>query len=221
MKIMPAPLELTVEDLRIQLVRLTPYFKSFQIDVADGEFVPNKTVQLEEIASVLPLFPDIVVDFHLMVNDWNRELDSIDAMIDTTVRYVLIHSKTDPAPEVFTNVPENYRLGLVINPDEDVETIVQKYDLSQIPAIQIMTVIPGKQGQPFIESSLNKIEQLRRAGYKLDIIIDGAVNTKTLPLILSRTFVPDYAGIGSFLTKSKNLAKTISELDATEGVTRA
>lgn len=218
---MPAPLEETPEGLQTQLTNLTPYFKSFQIDIADGIFVPNETVQLEEVKAVVEGFPDIVIDFHLMVEDWNHELDILETFYDSNIRYVLIHSKTNPPVDVFTEqLSDHYRLGLVINPEEEIETIVQKYNLSHIPAIQIMTVVPGKQGQPFIEKSLNKIEQLRIAGYKSDIIIDGAVNDKTLPVILGKKFVPDYAGIGSFLTKTKDLDKAIETLDSTPSLIR-
>ena len=222
MKIMPALLDTDPEDMSAELARLTPFFKSFQIDVMDGIFVPDETVQLEEIKSVVEEYPDIIIDFHLMVEDWNHELDILETFYDSNIRYVLIHAKTNPPADVFTEqLSDQYRLGLVVNPEEEIKTIVQKYDLSHIPAIQIMTVVPGKQGQPFISESLNKIEQLRDVGYKSDIIIDGAVNAKTLPVILGKKYVPDYAGAGSFLTRAKNLDEAISSLDTTAGVSRA
>jgi ribulose-phosphate 3-epimerase len=152
MKIMPAPLEQSAEDLQKQLERLTPYFNSYQIDIADGIFVPNKTVQLREIAWVLKEFPDIIIDFHLMVQDWQRALETIDELDGVHIRYVLIHSKTNPPAEAF-KIPHRYKMGMVINPDERIETIQAKYDLSFVQSIQIMTVTPGFQGQAFIEDS--------------------------------------------------------------------
>lgn len=222
MKIMPAPLEETADGLRDQLTKLTPYFKSFQIDIGDGIFVPNKTVELTEACRVLADFPGITVDFHLMVQDWEKDLEVIESLKGPSVRYVLIHSKTNPSPEVFSKkMSKQFQLGLVINPDEDVEAIGMKYDMKSLKVAQIMTVLPGKQGQPFIEESLNKIDQIRNKNYEICILLDGAVNDKTLPLILNRKNRPDEAGIGSYLTKSKDLKAAIATLDAMEGVTRA
>jgi hypothetical protein len=62
--------------------------------------------------------------------------------------------------------------------------------------------------------------KIRVAGYKSDIIIDGAVNAATLPIILGKRFKPDYAGIGSFLTKTANLEQAIKMLDSINEIVR-
>lgn len=66
-----------------------------------------------------------------------------------------------------------------------------------------MSVIPGAQGKPFIEYTVNKVEQLRVLGYRSNIFLDGAVNNKTLPIINSYKFKPDFICPGSFLAKAK------------------
>lgn len=216
---MPAPLEDSAEMLFDQFQRLTPYFKSFQVDIADGKFVDNETLSIQDAKGVLSEFPGVTVDFHLMVTDWQYAIDVIETIDRVTVRYVLVHSKTNPPTKIFESRSINsFSVGLVINPDEEIDTIKQKYDLSKVPAIQIMTVYPGKQGQPFVKESLNKIDQLRIAGYKSDIFIDGAVNPDTIPSILSRKFSPDYAGIGSYLTRARNIQEAVNTLSAMEGV---
>jgi pentose-5-phosphate-3-epimerase len=65
-----------------------------------------------------------------------------------------------------------------------------------------MTVYAGAQGQSLVNSSLNKVDQLRDIDYRNEIYIDGAVNKQTLPVILTRKNLPDFACVGSYLTKS-------------------
>src|SRR3989344_11527 len=78
MQIIPAPLEKNASSLVAQIERLSPYFQTFQVDIADGIFVPNKTVQIEDLYKVLSIkykeFKNLNFDFHLMVNDFEKDL---------------------------------------------------------------------------------------------------------------------------------------------------
>jgi pentose-5-phosphate-3-epimerase len=100
----------------------------------------------------------------------------------------------------------------LFGPGDNLEALAQYYDINSIPAIQIMTVIPGFQGSPFQQKELNKIDWLRENGYRNTIFIDGGVNDKTIPIILSRKNRPDFAGIGSFLTKTPNIKDHVEYL---------
>ena len=109
----------------------------------------------------------------------------------------------------------NYSLpiGLTLNPQDQVDDLARQYNLKEIPFIQIMSVVPGVQGNPFIPDVLNKIEQLRGIGYGKEIFLDGAVNEKTIPVILAKKYQPDFICPGSFLTKTKSLEKNIEYLN--------
>jgi ribulose-phosphate 3-epimerase len=103
-------------------------------------------------------------------------------------------------------------IGLTLNPSEQVSDLESHYNLDNVPSIQIMSVTPGVQGNPFIPETLNKIEQLRVHGYRFKIFLDGAVNDKTLPAINKQKFKPDVICPGSFLTKAKDLEKNVEYL---------
>jgi pentose-5-phosphate-3-epimerase len=75
-----------------------------------------------------------------------------------------------------------------------------------------MSVNPGFQGSPFLPEMLNKIEQLRNIGYRKEIFLDGAVNEKTISVILSKKYRPDFICPGSYLTKAKDLEKNVEYL---------
>lgn len=200
MQIMPAPLEENSTSLRYQLDRLIAYFSKFQIDIADGKLVKNRTVSMEEVISLVSNY-EIIIDLHLMVEDYKSQLKLINSSPQQSkVNRVFIHAKANPSPLLFEQgLP--YQLGLVINPEENVEIIGQRYNLHKIPNIQIMTVNPGLQGQAFMPETINKIDQLRRLGYKDTIVIDGGINADTLPYVLTAPSLPDIIAVGSYFTK--------------------
>lgn len=203
MKVVPALLEQVVEVQKNQLLLLSPYYSRFQIDIADNTLVPNTTTQIDELlrSSFFNLVSRALFDFHLMVDDPYKHIDQVKSLPKKRVGTILIHKSVFPPYEKLKTAYPQFRFGLVLNPEDDVLKMDKSF-LCQLPSLQVMTIIPGFQGSSFIEISLNKIEQLRNLGYRGEILIDGAVNEQTLPTILSKKYVPDILGIGSYLTKS-------------------
>jgi len=202
MIIVPAPLETIIQTFEINVKRLYQTYPRFQVDIADGIFVPNKTIQIDDIAHLHSLAaPDTIFDFHLMVQDPLLYIEQIKRLHGITHGIVLIHKSVFPSYQLLTTNYPSFKFGLVLNPEDTVDSVSDELIVS-LPAIQIMTVTPGFQGSPFIEESLIKIEQLRKRGYKGEIMIDGSANEKTIPTILSRHYKPDVIGVGSYLTQS-------------------
>ena len=73
------------------------------------------------------------------------------------------------------------KVGISISPDTSLEDI--KPYLSQIHMVLVMTVVPGKGGQSFMDVSLDKISYLNqfRKDNKLSYVIevDGGINSET------------------------------------------
>ena len=222
MKVVPALLEQQVELQKSQLLNLSRHYSRFQVDIADNTLVPNTTTQIDGLlhSSFFNLVSHVIFDFHLMVEDPKKHLEMLKLLPKKRVGIVLIHKSVFPDYVLIKSLYPQFRFGLVLNPQDDVAALSEEL-ISSLPAIQIMTIKPGFQGSPFVEESLNKIEQLRKRGFKKEILIDGSVNDKTLPTILSLKYKPDILGIGSFLTKSpKNkFEKRIKFLNSTIGST--
>ena len=220
MQTVPSLLEKTPDDLILQINKLSPYFKRFQIDIGDGVFVPNKTVQIEEIKDSLIkdcLNKDsLSFDFHLMAKDYKTEIKKLEELKNLIkINLILIHLSVIESRHRLEKI-ENYSslpIGLTLNPQDQVADLTSQYALDTIPFIQIMSVVPGVQGNPFLPKTLSKIEQLRLLGYKSKIFLDGAVNEKTVPIIMSKKFQPDFVCPGSFLTKAKDLEKNVKYLE--------
>jgi ribulose-phosphate 3-epimerase len=228
MQIIPALLTLNTNDLYKQIQNLSLFFKRFQIDIADGKFVPNSTVQIESLLQDCEHWDDAikkecVFDFHLMVEDYEKEIEKIKLIQDKlTVDTVFIHvSRIMASHNSYEDQP--FHVGMVLNPEDSVETFQRNIEALQrnvstndIDAVQIMTVHPGFQGQPFLPEQLEKINELRINGFTKNIFIDGGINDQSLPLIKQLEYKPDFLCIGSYLTHAENITdqlKTVTSLD--------
>lgn len=204
MQIYPSILETNTKDFEKTLVKLTPVFDYFQIDIADGILVPNKTIQIEDISSVIYNLQSTIYkstfEFHLMVADYPKLGKQLNELKDIlSIQSALIHLKVlNPDLPNYPNLP----YGLVLNPENEV---TKNYEIiSKFPIVQIMTVNPGKQGSPFLPDQLEKINELRAAGFSGKIILDGGINDQTLPIILKNKHLPDAICPGSYFTKAQN-----------------
>ncbi len=218
MFVIPSILEEKAEDYYYLVKRLSHYFSSFQIDIADGQYVSSKTASMEEILNLVlkdkDLIKKITFDFHLMVKDYQSEIKKIiNFKSKINLGNIFIHFNLKPKYEKLINLYYK-NIGLVLNPEDKLEDLANNYNLNKINFFQIMSVYPGKQGQSFIKETLNKITQLRLLGYRSKIYLDGGVNQKTLPTILRQKFLPDVICPGSYLTKAgdKELNEKIETL---------
>lgn len=225
MHIIPALLNTSQDEFSAQLTNLSKYFHHFQIDIADGVFVPNTTIPVDEIRSAfsacLPArqvhgssLGNIFFDFHLMVNDYEAEIKKLQSLSQQIkIKTIFIHLSLLPDYERLTMNYESFSIGLVLNPEDTVESLAKTYDLTKLEHIQIMSVNPGFQGAPFIPETLKKVEHLRLKYYRNKIYLDGGINEKTLPTIMEQKYKPDVLCIGSYLTKTENLKERALHLE--------
>ncbi|MFO0703416.1 MAG: hypothetical protein U0525_01690 [Patescibacteria group bacterium] len=219
MKIIPAILTTDKKSFKEQITRLLPYFDTFQIDVQDGKFVPSTTIALPEIIeSTAFLLQDtrvdmskVKLDFHLMLIDYYRALKHIDELsgkID--VRYIFVHRNLTNISDKISAKTKS-KICPTLNPsDKDLvnpeRTFLDKKVIN-FPAIQVMTIHPGPQGQEIDYSNLDKIKSLRSLGYQGEILIDGSVNLDTAKhiLTLEKNLQPNTLCVGSYLSKAEEL----------------
>lgn len=223
MKTVPTLLTTTIEDFITQMNTFQRYYDRIQLDIADGQLVPNRTVQIDEMLQALSsdrvqISPNITFDFHLMVSDYEAELEKIVKIQEENIQVntVLINAANEINVSEINN-SYTFSIGLDVFPDMTIDSLARNYDLDYVPSIQIMTVNPGFQGSPFLPQMLQKIEQLRVQGYTAEILIDGGVNSTSLPIISSCSYRPDIICIGSYLTKAdSDLGRRINELKKLE-----
>jgi ribulose-phosphate 3-epimerase len=217
MQICPSILESTADGLMFQINKLSPYIKYFQIDIADGIFVKSKTVQIDDIIKDFKQFnkyQSLVFDFHLMVADFESDIKKINQLKKLiNIKNIFIHFSAISNFKFQISNLSVIPIGMTLNPKDSVNDLTNHFNLKKVPLIQIMSVTPGVQGNPFIPETLNKIEQLRKLDYRNKIYLDGAVNDKTLPFINNLKYKPDVVCPGSYLTKTKTLKKNVEYLN--------
>lgn len=205
MDIYPSILETNLPDFEKQFNNVLPFFDHFQIDIADGQFVTNRTVQIEKLEGRnWKLEVGKTFEFHLMVKDYKKEIEKLERLKEKiNITLVFIHLQAialDPSTALrFAQDDGGWKYGLVFNPEDDISS--NWSIIKQFSVIQLMTVEPGLQGEPFLPEVINKIDQLRRLGFSGQIILDGGINDKTLPLIVSRANKPDAVCPGSYFKK--------------------
>ena len=129
------------------------------LDVMDGLFVPSTTFDHVKIKELRPLTV-IPFDTHLMIDEPIRHVkDYIDAGSDI----ITVHAEVCDASS-FGEIHDLLKssqvgVGLAINPDTELPEWATKF-IPSLDQFIVMSVIPGKSGQKYIESSHEKTQKL-------------------------------------------------------------
>jgi ribulose-phosphate 3-epimerase len=159
--------------------------RAIQIDIMDGHFVPNLTFGpgiIQAISSITSLFLDV----HLMITNPD---DHLKAFVEAGADRLIVHQET--CPHLYRTLQSIRELGVeagvALNPGTPIETLDEILELTDL--VQIMTVNPGFGGQAFLVSQVDKIQRLQtrlvKREKKIPIAVDGGIDTKTAPLVVS------------------------------------
>lgn len=150
------------------------------VDVMDGHFVPNLTIGLPVVRSLLAA-TTLPVDCHLMIDDPDRwAVDYAEA----GSRNVTVHAEVarDPVRLAADIRAAGALAGLSVKPNTPVEPyldVLRNYD-----TLLVMSVEPGFGGQDFIAGVLDKVRTVRRlvdhGELRVLIEIDGGINADTI-----------------------------------------
>lgn len=149
------------------------------LDIMDGKFTENKTWTYSEVKKLIS-YSSLPLDVHLMVTNPKKYIEDY-AMLNTS--YLTFHFEAVKDIDDMINEIKNYglKVGISICPDTDVEVLFPYLD--KIDQVLIMSVVPGKSGQSFIESSPEKIKKLKdeiiNRELKTIISVDGGINDET------------------------------------------
>jgi ribulose-phosphate 3-epimerase len=173
------------------------------VDVMDGHFVPNLTIGPMVVKSLRP-HTKLPFDVHLMispVDPYVAEFAQAGADIIT------FHPEAGPHPHRTIQLIKSLgkKAGLSLNPGTPLSAM--DWLLPEIDLVLVMSVNPGFGGQRFIESSLDKIRELRRridavserqGGRPIDLEVDGGINVETAKLAIAAGADVLVAGTATF-----------------------
>ncbi len=205
LKISPSILASDYANLQSELDRISTS-DMIHIDVMDGHFVPNISIGAPVVAACKKVC-DVPFDVHLMISN---PLDYAEDFAKAGADIICFHTECDSDTE--QTIDKILSLGkkaaLAIKPATPIDEVV-KY-LDKISMVLVMTVEPGFGGQSFMESTMPKIEAIRKINPDIDIEVDGGINADTVKIAAkagANVFVA-----GSAVFKSENPAETIALL---------
>jgi|TARA_B110001454_G_scaffold52511_1_gene51364 ribulose-phosphate 3-epimerase len=182
-------------------------------DVMDNRFVPNLTIGPLVCQSLRDFGVKAPIDVHLMAEPVdNLILDFSKA----GASYISFHPEASRHVHRSLNLirEKGCKAGLVFSPATPLTWLEHLID--DLDLILIMSVNPGFGGQSFIESSLDKINKVRKiidsSGNNIRLEVDGGVkiqNIKEIATAGADTFVA-----GSAIFNSNNYSETISAMKA-------
>lgn len=177
------------------------------IDVMDGHFVPNITLG-PGIVKSLRKDVNMVFDAHLMIENPDKYIkDFVDAGCDM----IVVHQEAcTHLHRTIQNIKSyNVKAGVALNPGTPIETI--KHVLSDVDMVLIMTVNPGFGGQSFIESMIEKIEELKilidSKNLNVDIQVDGGIKPENVDKVVKAG--ANVIVAGSAIFNSDNIEETV------------
>ena len=180
-------------------------------DVMDNHYVPNLTVGPMVCKSLRDYGIKATIDVHLMISPVD---EIIPDFAEAGANYITFH------PEATKHVDRTIKLikdhgcqpGVVLNPATNVSIL--EYCLDQIDMVLLMSVNPGFAGQKFIESTYDKIIEVREmidaVNPSIRLEVDGGLNLENIGKAArsgADTFVA-----GSAIFNSENYKKTISQM---------
>ncbi len=129
------------------------------LDVMDGNFVPNRTFDHNKIRDLRPITL-IPFDAHLMINEPVKHVrDYVDAGCDIITVHAEVCDESSFG-EIHDILKQNQvGVGLAINPDTELPQWSNKF-ISDLDQLIVMSVVPGKSGQKFIETTHEKTQNL-------------------------------------------------------------
>ena len=184
----------------------------FHIDVMDGVFVPNISFGTP-IMKVLKENAKKTLDVHLMIVNPDNYIENF-AELGADILTVHYEACNHLHRTVQRIKDLKMKAGVAINPHTPISTL--KSIIKDLDLVCLMSVNPGFGGQSFIESTYDKVKELKslieEQNSKAIIEIDGGVNSQNAKKLTD--FGANALVAGSFVFKSENPTQTISELSS-------
>lgn len=179
---------------------------AIHVDLIDGIYAGTKNFDINHLPEI---FKDNrkPIDIHMMVN---RPSGYLNDLLKLKPICIYIHPSTEPSAFGLLNELNNYGIkrGLVINPDEEIPSFSHYFPY--VDRVLLMSVVPGKGGQKFLDNTKDRLQEL--ISFKKDndfeIYVDGGINDETIKEVLNADGIIS----GSFICMNKDFEKQIMKL---------
>lgn len=188
------------------------------IDVADGTFTKNTL--WHNPRDLMLLDTSLYIEVHLMLNDIDSKIGDWLACPERSrgVNRIIFHLSASADPDfVISEIKKaGKEVGISISPDESVAEAM-KYKKEACPErsrrvnfFQILGVEPGLAGQKTLESTFDRIKEVRDSCPLCIIEVDGGMNKETAKRAVEAG--ADIIVAASYIFNSDNIEKAIVNL---------
>ena len=182
----------------------------FHIDIMDGVFVPNISFGMPVLKAIAK-HATKPLDVHLMIVDPDRYIDTF-AELGSEILTVHYEACSHLHRSLQAIKAKGMKAGVALNPHTPVsllEPIIEEIDV-----VCLMSVNPGFGGQSFIESTYEKVSELKAIIHKKRtgtlIEIDGGVTDKNASQLIKAG--ADVLVAGSYVFSAANPVENIAGL---------
>lgn len=204
--IYPSIIAQNQKELEEKYRKLHSVVKTLHLDIVDGRFAPNKSLQFN-----FRLSPQFRYDAHLMIKDpeqWiKRQLRSTPGpLIDLFIPHfeaIYFHSRY-----ILWMKQLQKPVAFAILPETNV-THLQEH-LPYLDYVLVLTVHPGFYGSTYLRSELRKIRPIKKVNPAVKIIVDGGMNPETIKE--AKKAGADLFVSGSYMMNNHSAQKALQEM---------
>jgi len=184
-KIAPSLLSADFARLADEIASVEKGADLLHLDVMDGHFVPNITVG-PLVVKACRAHSRLPFDCHLMIEQPQRY---IDRFLVAGADMISVHWEAEPHLQRALQMIRDggAKAGIAINPATPAESLTTAIEFCDF--VLVMTVNPGFGGQRFIEPVVPKIRHIaqlvRERGVSVEIEVDGGIDARTAPAVVS------------------------------------
>lgn len=199
--IFPSIVAKNQKELNGDFTHLKGVVKELHLDVVDGKFAPNHSLDFK-----FKLSSKFKYNAHLMIKH-------PEAWIKTHWQKIWLFIPQFEELKDFERYyhwmrQTNRKVAVAIKPETKVSKL--KPFLKNIDYILVLTVHPGFYGSKFLPEQLKKVTQIKELNPKIKVIVDGGMNPETIKLAVkagAELFVS-----GSYTTKAEKPKERIKSL---------
>jgi ribulose-phosphate 3-epimerase len=194
-KIVPAVLVKNKEGYLERMNIIRKLTNRFQLDIIDGEYVDNKTIQLDEITR----FTEIKMDVHLMVKEPKAFVERAIALNANNI-IIQFECGEDLMPHIERIKKSGLSAGIAINPETKLSKL--KPFKGMLSHVLIMGYPAGFSGQKLDQSIFERLPEVRDMFSHAEVGLDGGVNKTNAKKVMQAGF--DVVNINSAIFESED-----------------
>jgi ribulose-phosphate 3-epimerase len=212
--IIPAILEKTPHGFAEKLVQISilkSKIKAIQVDFADGLFVRGQTMAISDFQAMGMLSDHYQWEAHLMIIKPENFAEYKNVGFSTIIVHYESFESEQHMEEALDSISKlGMKPAIAINPETPVSVL--RYFTDNIKQFTILSVEPGKQGNPFLPGSIDRVKILRNMAPNATIEVDGGINLTNAGALIQAG--ADCLAVGSGLFETENIKQNYEQIES-------